>query len=103
MKAVLFDREGTLIVDPLFDRVDSPEKIQLLPDTLSALGLLALNDYCAIIITNQTSVAQGRISEQGFWELHDQVLDLLKPTRIRVLKTYMCPHSTSGDCEWYGQ
>lgn len=98
MKVVLVDREGTLIVDPDFDRVDSPEKVQLLPDTLKALTLLANNGYGIAIITNQTNIAQGRLTTEGFWQLHQKVLDLLEPSGIKVVKTYVCPHNASDDC-----
>lgn len=98
MKVVLMDREGTLIVDPPFDRVDAPEKVQLLPHTLSALELLAGHGYGIVIITNQTNIAQGRVSEAGFWNLHGKVLELIKPSGITVLRTYVCPHSADEDC-----
>ena len=54
MKAVLIDRERTIIVDPPFDRVDTPRNAQLLPNTLIAMMLLAKHNYKIIIITNQT-------------------------------------------------
>lgn len=92
------DREGTLIVDPPFDRVDAPEKVRLLPDTFAALGLLAKQGYGIIIITNQTNIAQGRLSERGFWDLHARALELIKPSGIEVLKTYICPHNPTDNC-----
>jgi D-glycero-D-manno-heptose 1,7-bisphosphate phosphatase len=97
-KVVLLDREGTIIVDPSYDRVDSPEKVKLLPNTLSAIKLLASHDYKIVIITNQTNIAQGRITEQGFWDINKLVLEKLKPSKIIVLKTYVCPHSVEESC-----
>jgi D-glycero-D-manno-heptose 1,7-bisphosphate phosphatase len=99
MKAVLLDREGTIIIDPSFDRVDAPEKAQLLPNTLAALKLLAQHGYGAVIITNQTNIAQGRLTEQGFWDLHKYILKLIEPSGITVLKTYVCPHSADAGCD----
>ncbi len=92
------DREGTLIVDPPFGRVDAPKKIHLLSDTLPALELLAKHGYGIVVITNQTNIAQGRLSEQGFWDLHDKVLKLIAPSGIKVFKTYICPHNANENC-----
>lgn len=99
MKVVLLDREGTIIVDPPYDRVDAPSKIQLLPDSLPALKLLASHGYSVVIITNQTNIAQGRVTEDGFWVLHDIVLQLIGPSGIKVLKTYVCPHNADEGCD----
>ncbi|HKR81434.1 MAG TPA: HAD-IIIA family hydrolase [Candidatus Saccharimonadales bacterium] len=98
MKAVLMDREGTLIVDPPFDRVDALEKIRLLADTLAGLELLAKHGYGIIIITNQTNIVQGRITEQGFWDLHDEIIRLIEPSGINIFKTYVCPHNAEENC-----
>lgn len=36
MKIVFLDRDGTVIVDPLDERVDKAEKIELFPDSIEA-------------------------------------------------------------------
>jgi D-glycero-D-manno-heptose 1,7-bisphosphate phosphatase len=99
MKAALLDREGTVIIDPDYDRVDSVEKIRLLPHTLNALTYLADHGFSIILITNQTNIAQGRITEEEFWKINDAVLRLLKPSGVKVLKTYVCPHDTDDNCD----
>ena len=45
MKAVFLDRDGTVIVDPPDERVDSIDKIELFPMTLQALSELAELNY----------------------------------------------------------
>lgn len=99
MKAVLFDRDGTLIVEPFDDRVDRENKIKLFPDTLQALKKLADNNIAIVIISNQAGIAEGRIDENRFKELNDIVVSQLKPSGITILKTYMCPHQAGDDCE----
>jgi histidinol-phosphate phosphatase family protein len=99
MKVVLVDREGTLIVDPPDDRVDSISKVRLLPHTIEGLSLFANNGFSIIIITNQTNIAQNRITLEEFWQINDYVLALLKPSGIKVLKTYVCPHNSADNCE----
>jgi histidinol-phosphate phosphatase family protein len=98
MKVILLDREGTLIQDPNFDRVDAISKVKLFPETLPALKVLAENGFYAVIITNQTNIAQGRITEKEFWEINNHVTKLIKPSGIKILKTYVCPHGREENC-----
>lgn len=99
MKAVFLDRDGTIIVDPPDERVDKIEKIQLFPDTLEALKKLAELDFGVIIITNQAGIAEGRIDEQEFQRINDRVLEMLEPSGIKILKTYICPHGPNDGCD----
>jgi len=99
MKIVFLDRDGTVIVDPTDERVDTIEKIELFPDTLDALKYLADNDFAVILITNQAAIAEGRINEGEFQIIHDQALKMLEPSGITILKTYMCPHAPDDGCE----
>lgn len=89
MNIVFLDRDGTVIVDPKDERVDTVKKIELFPDTIEALKYLADNDFAIVFITNQAGVAEGRISEDDFWRIHNEVLKQLKPSGVKVLKTYM--------------
>lgn len=96
MKVVLLDRDGTVIQDPIDERVESVDEIELFPDTIEALRLLADNDYAVIFITNQAGIAEGKITEAEFWTIHEEVLRRLEPSGINVLKTYMNSESTEG-------
>jgi D-glycero-D-manno-heptose 1,7-bisphosphate phosphatase len=98
MKIALLDREGTVIVDPDYDRVDAVEKVKLLPHTLAGLGHLAAHDFGVIFVTNQSNIGQGRIDQEGFSRIHDRVLELIQPSGINILKTYVCPHCPGDGC-----
>jgi D-glycero-D-manno-heptose 1,7-bisphosphate phosphatase len=99
MRVVFLDRDGTIIADPPDERVDTVEKIQLFPQTIEALKLLASLDYGVIIITNQAGIAEGRITEADFQRINTKVLETLQPSGINVLKTYVCPHSPEDNCD----
>ncbi|MFI5271122.1 MAG: D-glycero-alpha-D-manno-heptose-1,7-bisphosphate 7-phosphatase [Candidatus Saccharimonadales bacterium] len=89
MKVVFLDRDGTVIVDPPDERVDKIEKIELFPDSIEALKFLADNDFAAVFITNQAGISEGRLTEEEFWQIHNEVLQKLSPSNITILKTYM--------------
>lgn len=98
MKAVFLDRDGTLIVDPPDLRVDSIEKIELIPETLEALKELAKLDFMVFIITNQAGIAEGRMTKQQFEVINAKILERLSPSGVKIVQTYACPHSQEDHC-----
>lgn len=100
MQAVFLDRDGTInIGTPTYERVDSLGKVELLPNTLEALKLLASLDYKVFFVTNQAGLAEGRISQADFDAINSKVLSLIEPSGISVAATYVCPHSENDNCE----
>jgi D-glycero-D-manno-heptose 1,7-bisphosphate phosphatase len=100
MKAVFLDRDGTVTAGiPYHERVDSVDKVELLPNTLVALELLADMDYGVFLVTNQAGIAEGLISLEQFHDINNEVLRQIRPSGITVLRTYLCPHSESAVCE----
>ena len=91
MKTVFLDRDGTIIIDPDDLRVDGTDEIELFPDTIEALTYLADHDFNAVIITNQAGIGEGRFTEEEFWKIQNKVLEMLAPSGITILKTYMSP------------
>jgi D-glycero-D-manno-heptose 1,7-bisphosphate phosphatase len=89
MKVALLDRDGTVIVDPPDLRVDKIEKIELFDDSISSLKYLAENDFSVIYITNQAGIEEGRLTEEEFWRIHEEVLRRLSASGVNVLKTYV--------------
>lgn len=101
MKAIFLDRDGTITVGtPTIERVDSIDNVKLLPNTLDALSILAKLDYKVFIVTNQMSLAEGRINEDQFIEINNIIIELIAPTGIEIIKTYYCPHGEEDNCEF---
>ena len=99
MNAIFLDRDGTVNVGtPTYERVDSLDKVELLPNTLEALKLLASMDYGVFFITNQAGLAEGIITQEQFDQINNKVLELVAPSGIKILKTYVCPHGESDNC-----
>jgi histidinol-phosphate phosphatase family protein len=101
MKFVFLDRDGTIIQDPLDERVDSIDKIELFPDSIEALKYLADNDFGVILITNQAGIAEGRITEDDFWNIHSEALSRLTDSGVKFIRTYMNGEASSPSAsEW---
>lgn len=98
-RVIFLDRDGTVIRDPEDERVDKEEKIELFPDSIDALKHLAENNFSVILITNQAGIAEGRINIEDFNRINSKVIEMLSPSGIKILKTYMCPHAPEDKCE----
>ncbi len=100
MRAVFLDRDGTVTVGvPKYERVDSIDKVELLPNTLTALELLATLDFGVFFVTNQAGLAEGLITEADFNTINNKALELIAPSGIHIIKTYVCPHGEQDNCE----
>ncbi len=101
MKVALLDRDGTVIVDPPDLRVDKIEKIELFDDSIESLRYLADNGFEIIFVTNQAGIEEGRLNEEEFWKIHEEVLRRLAPSGVKVLKTYVNGEKKRPDnTEW---
>lgn len=98
MRAIFFDRDGTINAGiPKYERVDSPEKVELLPNALQGLKRFATFDF--INFTNQAGLAEGLISQAEFDAINNEVLRQIEPSKIRIAETYICPHGEGSTCE----
>jgi len=100
MRAVFLDRDGTVNYGvPRYERVSSVDKVELLPNTLEALSQLATLDYGVFFVTNQAGLAEGLITQEQFDEINNRVLELVKPSGIKILETFVCPHGEGDACD----
>lgn len=100
MKAVFLDRDGTINAGiPKYERVDSVDKVELLPHALEGLTLLAGLDYACFLVTNQAGLAEGLITQHEFDLINKRVLDLIDATGIIIFETYLCPHGEQNNCD----
>ncbi len=98
-KAVFLDRDGTIDVGtPTYERVDSLDKVRLLPKTIEALTKLAKLDYRVFIVTNQAGLAEGLIDKSEFAAIQDKLMGLLAPSGIQISGVYVCPHGENDSC-----
>ena len=100
MQAIFLDRDGTVNVGvPKYERVSSIDKVELLAGTLEALKSLAKLDYGVFFITNQAGISEKLITMERFYEIDNKVRELITPSGVKILKTYLCPHGEKDDCE----
>lgn len=91
MKVVFLDRDGTVVKEPADERIDSIDKIEVLPDAIDALALLKDNGFSVVFVTNQAGIDEGRIDVKAFWKIHAEIEKRLAPSGITITATYMNP------------
>ena len=88
--AVFLDRDGTLIRDVGYLR--NVEKLEILPRVPQGLTLLQNCGFKLIVVTNQSAVARGWLSEVDLRRIHDALAARLARCGIVLDATYYCPH-----------
>jgi len=80
MKKVLFiDRDGTIIIEPEDEQVDSFEKLTFLPSAISCLAKIAREmDFELVMVTNQDGLGTDLHPEESFWPVQNKMLEILK-------------------------
>jgi len=92
--AVFLDRDDTLIEDPGY--INHPDQVRLLPHAADALVELRRLGYKLVIVTNQSAVARGIVTEEGLAEIHQRLVDLLRREGATVDGIYYCPYHPNG-------
>jgi imidazoleglycerol-phosphate dehydratase/histidinol-phosphatase len=79
-KKVLFiDRDGTIIVEPPDQQIDSFEKLEFLPGLFRWLGAISGEmDYDLVMVTNQDGLGTPSFPEHAFWPVQNKILLFLK-------------------------
>jgi len=98
-KAIFMDRDGTLIKDPGY--INNPDQVKLLSGTSEALKQFKEMGYKRVIVTNQSGVARGIVSEDVLKKIHKQLKKLLAQEGTGIEEIYYCPYHPDGVIEKY--
>jgi D,D-heptose 1,7-bisphosphate phosphatase len=92
--AVFFDRDGTLIEDPGY--LSHPDQVKLLDGAAEVLKEVALLGYKTVVVTNQSAVARGIVSEEMLERIHQRLRELLALKGASLDGIYYCPYHPDG-------
>jgi D,D-heptose 1,7-bisphosphate phosphatase len=93
-KAIFLDRDDTLIEDPGY--INHPDQVKLLDDVAEALIELKHLGYKLIVVSNQSAVAHGIVTEKVLGEIHSRLKQLLTEKGAYLDKIYYCPYHPDG-------
>ncbi len=93
-KAIFLDRDDTLIEDPGY--ISSPDQVKLLSGTAGALIKFKAMGYKLVVVTNQSAVARGIVTEKVLREIHNRMEQLLAQKDASLDGIYYCPYHSDG-------
>ncbi|MBN1845739.1 MAG: HAD family hydrolase, partial [Sedimentisphaerales bacterium] len=93
-RAVFLDRDGTVLEH--YDYLTDPGQVQLLPTAATALRRLKEHGFVLVMVTNQSAVARGMLTEETLYEIHDRAKELLAEKGAYLDQIYYCPYHPEG-------
>jgi histidinol-phosphate phosphatase family protein len=91
-KAVLLDRDGTLVVDVPYN--GDPERVVVMPGAREAVGRLRAAGVPTAVVSNQSGVARGYVRVEQVAAVNRRVEELLGPLGPWMV----CPHGPWEGC-----
>ena len=97
--AIFLDRDGTLIEDRHYLR--DPDQVRLLPGVADAVRRLNAAAIPAVVVTNQSGIARGLLTEADYAATARRLDELLAAMGARLDGHYHCPHlpDVTGPCD----
>ena len=98
-RAAFLDRDGTLIEDTNY--LADPNRVRVLQGVPDAVRTLNDAGILVIVVTNQSGIAQGLLTEAQYEATRDRLVKLMKDAGAHIDATFHCPHypAVNGPCE----
>jgi len=97
--AVLLDRDGTVIRE--IDYLRAVDQLRLLPGAAKAIRFLHEGGLAVVILTNQSGIARGLLTEDDLAEIHQEMTRRLARRGATVDAIYYCPHHPEATVAQY--
>jgi D-glycero-D-manno-heptose 1,7-bisphosphate phosphatase len=96
--AVFLDRDG-VINFARNDYVKSTEEFVFIPGALEGLRDLATLNFPIIVVTNQSVVGRGIITDEKLDRINEHMIGYVKENGGRIDRVFSCPHKPEEDCD----
>jgi D-glycero-D-manno-heptose 1,7-bisphosphate phosphatase len=93
-KAIFLDRDDTIIEDPGY--INNPDQVKLLDGAAEALSSLKGMGYKLVVVSNQSGVARGIVTEEALGSIHKRLEQLLAEKGVSLDRIYYCPYHPNG-------
>lgn len=83
-KILFIDRDGTMIMEPVDEQIDSFDKLEFYPGALQYLPRIAAElDYELVMVTNQDGLGTASFPENTFWPVQNFILKTFENEGVR--------------------
>jgi D-glycero-D-manno-heptose 1,7-bisphosphate phosphatase len=93
---VLLDRDGT--INEELGHVLAPGRLRLIAGAAAAIRMLRDLGLGVVVITNQSAVGRGWITDEQLAAVHDRLRELLEREGAAVDAIEHCPHAPEEGC-----
>ena len=93
--AVFLDRDGTVIEHVSY--LADPALVKLLPGSAEALVRLRRAGFARVLVTNQSAIGRGMITEDRLEEIHAEMNRQLAVRGASLDAIYYCPEAPVGE------
>ncbi len=91
-KAILFDRDGTLVVDVPYN--GDPTQVRLMPGVRRTLDRIREGNILIGVVSNQSGVARNYITAAQVEQVNARIAELAGP----IDGWFTCPHGPDDSC-----
>ena len=97
-KAIFLDRDG-VINQERKDYVKNIQEFNILNGVADAIRIIKKHGFLSIIITNQSAVNRGLLSENVLSQIHNNLQKYLNENNTSFDAVYFCPHTPEENCD----
>jgi D-glycero-D-manno-heptose 1,7-bisphosphate phosphatase len=97
--AIFVDRDGVVL--EMIDYLNRVDQVALAPGVATAIRAINEAGVPLIIVTNQSAIARGMLSEAGLADIHARMAALLAEGGAKVDAIYYCPHHPEAGANTY--
>ena len=98
-KAIFLDRDGVINRLELGKYVLSWPEFEFLEGAIEAIGELSGAGYQIYIITNQSPIGRGMLTEEGLAVIHNNMIFEIEQGGGIVEEVFHCPHAPEDKCK----
>ena len=96
IKTIFLDRDGVINKDVHY--LNKIENFEFIEGVFDACIYFHSLNYKIIIVTNQSGITRGFLSEQDYQKINKWMLNQFLKRDISILDTFHCPHGPNANC-----
>jgi imidazoleglycerol-phosphate dehydratase/histidinol-phosphatase len=90
IKLLFIDRDGTLILEPEDQQIDSFEKLKFYPEAIHYLSRIARElDFQLVLVSNQDGLGTDSYPEHTFHPVHNFIIETLRGEKIEFIAQHI--------------